>query len=112
MDAADSDDPAPAKKRKPSRPKAPKVYIPAKGSGGYGLLLGLVVSIDRPELNTQVFLTKGELIRASQPYSDSSYDHSEKGTYFTAWSSMKTLVGKGYTYMTGNPHKYCLTAEG
>ena len=112
VDAADSDNPAPTKKRKPSKPRPPKVYIPAKGSGGYGLLLGLVLSIDRPELNTQVFLTKGELIRASQPYSDASYDHSEKGSYFTAWSSMKTLVGKGYIYMTGNPHKYCLTAEG
>lgn len=88
------------------------MYIPQKGSGGYGILMGLVLSIDSPETNTQVFLTKGEVIRASQPYSDSSYDHSEKGTYFTAWNSMKTLVGKGYVYVTGNPHKYCLTEEG
>ena len=99
----------PAKKRKPSKPK---VYIPAKGSGGYGLLIGLVLAIERPEINTQVFLTKGELIRTAQPYSDSSYEHSEKGTYFNAWSSMKSLVSKGYVYVTGNPHKYCLTPEG
>ncbi|ORX33412.1 hypothetical protein BD324DRAFT_639692 [Kockovaella imperatae] len=105
----DTDAVPPPKKRKASKPK---VYIPAKGSGGYGLLLGLVLAIDRPEINTQVFLTKGELIRISQPYSDSSYEHSEKGTYFTAWSSMKTLIGKGYVYVTGNPHKYCLTPEG
>jgi crossover junction endonuclease MUS81 len=25
---------------------------------------------------------------------------------------MKTLVNKGYVYVTGNPHKYCLTEEG
>ena len=99
----------PAKKRKPAKPKT---YIPAKGSGGYGLLLGLVLAIENPTANTQVFLTKSELIRNSQPYSDASYDHAEKGTFFTAWNSMKTLVSKGYVYVTGNPHKYCLTEEG
>jgi len=99
----------PTKKRKAAKPK---MYIPQKGSGGYGLLLGLVLAIDNPLANTQVFLTKSELIRNSQPFSDASYDHSEKGTYFTAWNSMKTLVGKGYVYVTGNPHKYCLTEEG
>lgn len=59
-----------------------------------------------------MFLTKSEVIRGGQAYSDSSYEHSEKGTYFNAWASMKTLVGKGYVYVTGNPHKYCLTEEG
>lgn len=75
-------------------------------------MLGLVLAIKEPEIDTQVFLTKSELIRGAQPYSTASYDHSEKGTYFTAWSGMKTLVGKGYVYVTGNPHKYCLTEEG
>jgi len=99
----------PAKKRKAAKPKT---YIPQHGSGGYGLLLGLVLAIENPLSNTQVFLTKSELTRNSQPYSDASYDHSEKGTYFTAWNSMKTLVNRGYIYVTGNPHKYCLTEEG
>ncbi|ORY28258.1 hypothetical protein BCR39DRAFT_496331 [Naematelia encephala] len=106
----ESGPPEPSKKKR--KPAAPKRYIPARGSGGYGILLGLILAIDRPDLCTQVFLTKSELIRAAQPYSDSSYEHSEKGTYFTAWSSMKTLVGKGYVYVTGNPHKYCLTEDG
>jgi crossover junction endonuclease MUS81 len=57
-------------------------------------------------------LTKSELIRAAQPYSDSSYEHSEKGTYFNAWNNMKGLVSKGYVYVTGNPQKFCLTEEG
>ena len=99
----------PAKKRKAAKPKT---YIPQRGSGGYGILLGLVLAVENPEVDTQVFLTKSELIRKAQPYSDASYEHSEKGTYFTAWSGMKTLVSKGYVYVTGNPHKYCLTEEG
>ena len=107
---SDIDQPAsPPKKRKVTKPK---MYIPQRGSGGYGILLSLILAIDQPLLNTQVFLTKSEVIRGAQPFSDSSYEHSEKGTYFTAWASMKTLVGKGYIYVTGNPHKYCLTEEG
>lgn len=101
--------PVQAKKRKTAKPKP---YIPNRGSGGYGILLSLVLAIDQPSLNTQVFLTKSMVIRGAQLYSDSSYEHSEKGTYITAWNNMKTLVGKGYVYVTGNPHKYCLTEEG
>ena len=97
------------KKRKITKPKT---YIPQRDSGGYGILLSLVLAIDQPTIRTQVFLTKSEVIRAAQPYSDSSYEHSEKGTHFTAWNNMKILVGKGYVYVTGSPHKYCLTEEG
>ncbi|KAL7424025.1 Crossover junction endonuclease mus81 [Cryptotrichosporon argae] len=96
---ASDDGAAPAKKRKTK----PKVYIPQKGSGGYGILIGLVTSLERPELDTRSFLTKSEVIRAAQPYSDSGYEHSEKGNYFTAWNSMKTLINRGYVYVTGNP---------
>ncbi|WWC69301.1 uncharacterized protein I206_103239 [Kwoniella pini CBS 10737] len=101
-----------APKKKVRKAANPKTYIPARGSGSYGILLSLVLAIENPEINTQVFLTKSEVIRGAQEYCDSSYDHSEKGTYFTAWSGMKTLVNKGYVYVTGNPHKYCLTEEG
>lgn len=106
---SEADDPPPTKKRKPAKPK---VYVPAKGSGGYGLLLGLVLAIEDPAHSTQVFLTKAELVRAAQPYSNSSYEHSEKGTHYTAWGSMKTLISRGLVYTTGNPHKFCLTEEG
>ncbi|WVW82918.1 hypothetical protein I302_104932 [Kwoniella bestiolae CBS 10118] len=101
-----------APKKKARKASKPKAYIPARGSGSYGILMSLVLAIDNPQINTQVFLTKSEVIRGAQDYCDSSYDHSEKGTYFTAWSGMKTLVNKGYVYVTGNPHKYCLTEEG
>lgn len=100
-----------AKKKKVAS-KVPKTYIPQPRSGAYALLLGLVLAIDHPERSTTVFLTKTELIRLAQPYSDASFTHSEKGAYYTAWNSMKTLVNKGYIYVTGNPHKYCLTEDG
>jgi crossover junction endonuclease MUS81 len=108
---SESDEPE-AKKKKAAPKKPPKQYIPQRGSGGYGILMALVLAIDRPELGTTVYLTKSEVIKGAKEYSDSSYEHSEKGTYFTAWSGMKTLVGKGLVYMTGNPNKFCLTEEG
>jgi crossover junction endonuclease MUS81 len=55
---------------------------------------------------------KSELSRAAQPFSDSSFSASEKGGYYTAWNSMKTLVMKGMVYASGNPQRYCLTEEG
>lgn len=100
------------KPKKKKAAKAPKTYIPQPRSGAYALLLGLVLAIDNPTRSTTVFLTKTELIRLAQPHSDASFTHSEKGAYHTAWNSMKTLVNKGYIYVTGNPHKYCLTEEG
>ncbi|KIR54232.1 crossover junction endonuclease MUS81 [Cryptococcus gattii Ru294] len=97
---------------KKTRRTTAKAYIPIQGSGAYGILLALILAVDRPEVTTQVFLTKSEIIRTAQEYCDTSFEHSEKGTYFTAWSGMKTLVNKGYVYVTGNPHKHCLTEEG
>lgn len=97
---------------KKTRKTTAKAYIPTQGSGAYAILLALILAIDRPEVTTQVFLTKSEIIRTAQEYCDTSFEHSEKGTYFTAWSGMKTLVNKGYVYVTGNPHKHCLTEEG
>lgn len=57
-------------------------------------------------------MTKNDIVRAAQPYCDSSYDVSSQGTYYNAWSNMKSLISKGYVYVTGNPHKYCLTEDG
>jgi len=99
--------PAPKKKRKPAR-----AYIPQQGSGAYGILIGLLLNVKDPSTTIQVFLTKGELIRAAQPYSNSSYDHSERGTFVTAWGGMKTLINKGYVVVQGSPHRYSLTEDG
>lgn len=103
------DEPPPARKK---RATAPKVYIPQKGSGAYGILIALLLQIEDPEDTIQVFLTKLEIIRIAQPFCDSSYEHAERGGYQTAWNGIKTLISKGYVFVSGSPHKYCLTEEG
>lgn len=106
---ADTEEPErPAKKKRAARP--PKAYIPQHGSGAYGILLGLLSQL--PEGSVQAFLTKGELVRAAQPFCTSSYDHAERGTFVTAWAGMKTLVHRGYVVVQGSPHRYSLTEDG
>ncbi|WVO14012.1 hypothetical protein L204_101637 [Cryptococcus depauperatus] len=99
-----------AVKRK--RATIPRLYTPLRGSGAYGILIALVLAIDQPDSCTQVFLTKSEIIRVAKLYCETSYEQSAPGSYSTAWSGMKTLVSKGCVYVTGNPHKYCLTEAG
>lgn len=67
---------------------------------------------DEPEDAIDERLTRGEIIKYAQPFCDSSYSHSEKGTWVTAWNAMKTLVSKGYVSVQGMPHRYSLTYEG
>jgi crossover junction endonuclease MUS81 len=72
----------------------------------------VVAAGDEPDdaLNEQ--LTRGEIVRHAQPFCDASYDHSERGTWVTAWNGMKTLVNKGYVAVQGIPHRYTLTEAG
>lgn len=116
---------APPPKRRGKTGGAPKNYVPAHRSGGYGILLGLYTrtSADTPE----VYLTKSELVVLAQPHCDSAYLSASAasgsrgagssaagpaGGYYTAWNSMKTLINKGYVYQTGNPPRFCLSHEG
>lgn len=99
--------PQPAKRRR-------KVaqYIPARQSGGYGILMALVLAIDEPWRTTTVFQTRDEIVRVAQKWCSSSYDKGEKNAWMTAWNSIKTLVSKGYVYERGRPANFCLTEEG
>ncbi|KAB8230516.1 crossover junction endonuclease MUS81 [Aspergillus alliaceus] len=95
----------PAKKPRKARP-----YVPALRSGPYAILLGLS-TLDE---NSSQSLTKAQLIDRAQPYCDSSFTApSDPGKFFTAWSSMKTLLQKDLVYDHGHPlKKYALTEEG
>ncbi|KAE8350650.1 ERCC4 domain-containing protein [Aspergillus coremiiformis] len=95
----------PAKKPRKARP-----YLPALRSGPYAILLGLA-TLDE---NSSQGLTKTQLIDRAQPYCDSSFTApSDPGKFFTAWSSMKTLLQKDLVYDHGHPlKKYALTEEG
>lgn len=85
-------------------------YVPGIGTGGYAILVTLYgesLKADYPG-----FMLKKELIKLGQRLSDYSFSRPDPGTFYTAWSSMKTLRDKSLVLRTGNPAKFSLTEEG
>ncbi|CEJ90716.1 hypothetical protein VHEMI06477 [[Torrubiella] hemipterigena] len=96
---------------KPKRkPRQPKSYVPTYRSGAFALIVGLSC-LPEDSLNG---MTKAELIEAAQPNCDSSFTApSDPTKFYTAWSSMKTLLQKELIYEHGRPlRRYALTDEG
>ncbi|KAL2043865.1 hypothetical protein N7G274_003385 [Stereocaulon virgatum] len=104
-DLGEVEEPAPVK-----RPRKLKPYVPSLRTGPYALILALSST---PEESLQS-LTKAEVIELAQPYCDSSFTvPSEAGKFYTAWTSMTTLVNKDLVQERGRPlRKYALTEEG
>lgn len=94
----------------PKKPKKAKQYVPTYRSGAYAL----VVALSKEPEDAAVGMSKQDLIDAAQPYSDSSFTApSDPGKFYTAWTSMKTLLSKELVYERGRPTKrYALTDEG
>lgn len=104
-DDEDDDEPAPA----PKKPRKTKPYVPAFRSGAYALIVALS---NMPEHGPEG-MAKLDLIDKAQPHCNSSFTASEPGSFYTAWSSMKTLLTKELVYERGRPTKrYALTEEG
>ena len=84
--------------------------MPSFRTGPYAILLALSSGEDG---STQGF-TKSEIIELAQPDCDSSFTApSDPTKFFTAWNSMKTLIGKDLVFERGRPlRKYALTDEG
>ncbi|KAL3428065.1 crossover junction endonuclease MUS81 [Phlyctema vagabunda] len=103
-DDKDDDEPPPAKKVKKTKP-----YVPTLRTGPYGIILALATLNEDSQ-----GLTKGQVIELAQPHCDSSYTiPSDATSYYTAWKSMQTLVGKDVVKEAGRPSKrYTLTDEG
>lgn len=99
--------PSPVKKSKP-RKKAE--YIPKFETGPYGIVLALA-TLDEDEGNG---LTKAEVIEIAQPYCTASYTTPmNQGSFFTAWSTMKTLIDKELVFARGRPStRYSLSDDG
>lgn len=90
--------------------RKPKAYVPTLRSGAYALIWALSsISEDAP-----TGLTKAETIEIAQPHCDSSFSApSDPSKFYTAWSSMKTLVDKDLVFEKGRPlRRYALTDEG
>lgn len=94
----------------PKKPRKAKPYVPQLRSGAYALIIGLS---SLPEDSSQG-LTKAQTIEAAQPHCDSSFTApSDPTKFYTAWSSMKTLIEKDLVYERGRPlRKYALTDDG
>ncbi|KAF9107327.1 Crossover junction endonuclease mus81 [Mortierella sp. GBA35] len=95
--------PAPpeVEKPKPKKPrKAPvkKPYCPQYRSGSFGILLALLQASIQQNAKS---LTKDEIIDLGQKFSNASLTHAEHGSFYTAWSSMKTLLDHSYVYQSG-----------
>lgn len=118
------------------RPTKKRAYVPQHRSGAYGLLVGLYITTRIGGSLQQDKVSKTQLINASRPYSDTEYEvggsssrasaavplSSQYGTsggsagssrsFYTGWTSIKTLISKGYVLQSGNPARYCLSDEG
>lgn len=99
---ADSESATVVRKKRPT-----KAYVPTYRSGPYALLLGLTESGCRDNA------PKSDVIRLAQPFCDTSFQvASDSRGYYTAWTSMKTLIDKELVHKAGNPPKYTITDSG
>ncbi|KAL7348256.1 Ercc4-type nuclease [Encephalitozoon intestinalis] len=74
-------------------------YIPGYRTGSYGIMKALWI---------REGIGRHEIARIGRNYCDSEFDF---GSRHSAWSSMKTLVRKGFVYKEGRS-KFYLTDEG
>lgn len=102
-----------------------KQYVPQHRSGSHGILVALYSLTEQtPISEMDVDATghsKATIMKLAQPFSDSKYapkpmppgmNRGPSFAYSSAWSSMKTLVNRGYVYRRGNPARFALSQEG
>ncbi|SPO30627.1 related to MUS81 - endonuclease involved in DNA repair and replication fork stability [Ustilago trichophora] len=141
-DAAEGSSAATSKRKKTTsttgssdRSTKKRAYVPQHRSGAYGLLVGLYIATRASGSMREEKVSKSQLINAARPYSDTEYESggsssrasaavplsSQYGTsrgagdhrsFYTGWTSIKTLIAKGYVLQSGNPARYCLSDEG
>ncbi|KAG0672004.1 Crossover junction endonuclease mus81, partial [Pichia californica] len=85
-----------------------KRYVPNKDSGGYAIMLALLIHDKHGN-----GLTKAEISRLAAPFTTTSFqNNSSTGKYYSAWSSMNTLLNNEYVVEEGKPKYYSLTETG
>ncbi|XP_054751441.2 crossover junction endonuclease MUS81-like [Lytechinus pictus] len=98
------------KKKSSPRSATKREYIPLHRSGPYSLILTLYRNHTRP--GSKGYMHKTELQDAAQPLCDKAMKIPDPGSHYTAWSSMSTLINKGYVYKEGSPARYIITESG
>lgn len=100
----------PAKKaRKSATGRGTAKYIPKQRSGGFAILIALFLH-DR----NQNGMTKDQIIKLATPYCDRSFtNNAASKEYYSAWSSINTIIKHDLVSVTGrSPKIYFLTEEG
>ena len=87
-----------------------KKYVCKYRSGPYALILTLFQESQNP--STIGYMSKIDLQMEAQPLCDKSFTVSDAGSYYTAWSSMGTLIKKGYVLKKRSPAQYSITESG
>jgi len=85
-------------------------YIPKFRSGAYALIITLYEECQKASYVG--YMGKNELQQVSQHLCDKSMTMADAGSHYTAWSSMGTLVEKGYVIKKSSPAKYYITDTG
>ncbi|XP_025104025.1 crossover junction endonuclease MUS81-like isoform X2 [Pomacea canaliculata] len=85
-------------------------YIPVYRSGPYAVLLTLYKHAQLP--TSKGFMTKAELCLEAQPLADKSFTVPESMSRYTAWSSVSTLIKKGFVIKESSPARYRLSESG
>lgn len=93
-------------KKKPSKPRS---YVPQPRSGSFAILVALI----RAERNGVLKMTKAQVIQDAQEFCNESMSKATNGSFYSGFSSMKTLVKKELVAEERRRmSEYCLTDEG
>eukprot|EP00049_Salpingoeca_infusionum_P015804 m.310643 g.310643 ORF g.310643 m.310643 type:complete len:1254 (-) comp15951_c0_seq9:3170-6931(-) len=90
--------------------QAGKMYIPRQGSGAYAIIMSLWRA--QQSVSWVGHLRKSDLILMAEPLSSTSFQVSEAGNHYNAWSAMGNLIRRGLVEKWSNPAKYKLTQQG
>lgn len=101
---------SPVMKKRKRKKSSPREYVPLYRSGPYALILALYKNHIKED--SRGFMHKEELMEAAQPLADKSFTRPDPGSYYTAWSSMSTLINKGYASKERNPARFIITESG
>lgn len=96
------------KPKKKKRKTSKRRYVPAKNTGGYGILLVLYT-----QDGDRNGMTKNEIIRKVTPFCSASFkSNPSTGQFYSAWNSVNTLLKNEYVECHGRPVYYYLTDKG
>lgn len=91
--------------------KKPRIFKPVFRSGSYAILVALLEQLRNNPLKSA--LEKQELISLAQPHSEESFSRPKPNSFYTAWSSMKTLISKKLVVCTRSKKTtYSLSDDG